>query len=85
MKEQGYDIEYLMLRGIFGAPGLPKEVQTWYMNLLRQVTETPEWAEFTDKGGLKRAFLTGPDFVKWLGGAETLHKDFMAKGGLLKK
>ena len=25
MKEQGYDIEYLMLRGIFGAPDMPKE------------------------------------------------------------
>ena len=85
MKEQGYDIEYLMLRGIFGAPGLPKEAQSWYVNLLRKVTETPEWAEFTDKGGLKRAFLTSADFVTWLEDAEALHKDLMAKGGLLKK
>ena len=85
MKEQGYDIEYLMLRGIFGAPGLPKEAQSWYVNLLRKVTETPEWAEFTDKGGLKRAFLTSADFVTWLKDAEALHKDLMAKGGLLKK
>jgi tripartite-type tricarboxylate transporter receptor subunit TctC len=85
MKEQGYDIEYLMLRGIFGAPGIPQEAQTWYVGLLKKVTETPEWAEFTDKGGLKRAFLTGPDFVKWLEGTEALHKDLMARGGLLKK
>jgi tripartite-type tricarboxylate transporter receptor subunit TctC len=55
------------------------------VNLLRKVTETPEWVEFTDKGGLKRAFLTSADFVKWLETAEALHKDLMAKGGLLKK
>jgi putative tricarboxylic transport membrane protein len=85
MKEQGYDIEYLMLRGIFGAPGIPKEVQDWYVNLLKKVTETPDWIEFTDKGGLKRAFLTGPDFVSWLESAEALHKDLMTKGGLLKQ
>jgi tripartite-type tricarboxylate transporter receptor subunit TctC len=85
MKEQGYDIEYLMLRGIFGAPGLSKEAQDWYVNLLKKVAETPEWQEFTDKGGLRRAFLSGADFVKWLGETEALHKDLMAKGGLLKK
>jgi putative tricarboxylic transport membrane protein len=63
MKEQGYDIEYLMLRGIFGAPDISKEAQDWYIYLLKKVTETPEWVEFTDKGGLKRAFLTGQDFI----------------------
>jgi tripartite-type tricarboxylate transporter receptor subunit TctC len=85
MKEQGYDIEYLMLRGIFGAPGISKEAQDWYVSLLKKVVETPEWQEFTDKGGLKRALLSGADFVKWLGETEALHKDLMTKGGLLKK
>jgi putative tricarboxylic transport membrane protein len=85
MKEQGYDIEYLMLRGIFGAPDIPKEAQEWYVQILQKVTETPEWHEFTDKGGLKKAFLSGPDFRTWLETAEALHRDLMAKGGLLKK
>jgi tripartite-type tricarboxylate transporter receptor subunit TctC len=85
MKEQGYNIDYLMLRGIFGAPGISQEVQAWYVSLLKKVTATPEWNEFTDKGGLKRAFLSEPEFGKWLTSAETLHKDLMSKGGLLKK
>jgi putative tricarboxylic transport membrane protein len=74
-----------MLRGIFGAPGMPKEAQQWYIDLLKKVTETPEWQDFADKGGLKRAFLSGPELVKWLADAESLHKDLMTKGGLLKK
>jgi len=85
MQEQGYDIQYLMLRGIFGTPGMPKEAQEWYVHLLKKVTETPEWQEFAAKGGLKQAFLSGPDFVTWLESTEALHKDLMAKGGLLKK
>jgi tripartite-type tricarboxylate transporter receptor subunit TctC len=85
MKEQGYDIEYLMLRGIFGAPDIPKEAQEWYVQVLKKVTETPEWHEFADKGGLKKAFLSGPDLHTWLETAEALHRDLMAKGGLLKK
>jgi putative tricarboxylic transport membrane protein len=85
MKEQGYNIEYLMLRGIFGAPGISKETQAWYMDLFKKVAETPEWQEFTNTGGLKRAFLTGPEFARWLEDTEALHKDLMTTGGLLKK
>jgi putative tricarboxylic transport membrane protein len=85
MKEQGYDVEYLMLRGIFGAPGLPQEAQDWSIDLLHKVTETPEWVEFADKGGLKRSCLTGPEFTIWLELADAIHKDLMTKGGLLKK
>ena len=33
----------------------------------------------------KGAFATGPEYVKWLEGAEQQHRDLMAKGGLLKK
>jgi putative tricarboxylic transport membrane protein len=85
MKEQGYDIAYLMLRGIFAAPGISQEAQDWYIDLLQKVTETPEWVEFADKGGLKRSFLTGAEFTTWLELADTMHKDLMTKGGLLKK
>jgi tripartite-type tricarboxylate transporter receptor subunit TctC len=52
---------------------------------LKKVTETPEWQDFANKGGLKQAFLSGPELAKWLADAESLHKDLMTKGGLLKK
>jgi tripartite-type tricarboxylate transporter receptor subunit TctC len=81
----GKDIHYLMLRGIFAAPGIPKDVQEWYVALLKKVTETPEWQKFTNDGGLKQAFFTGPEYIKWLEQTEILHKDLMTKGGLIKK
>jgi len=81
----GADIHYLMLRGIFGAPGMPKDATDWYIALLKKVTETPEWKKYMDDGALKPAFATGDEYVKWLIGAEALHRDLMAKGGLLKK
>ena len=81
----GVDLSYLMLRGIFGAPGITKEQQDFYVNVLKKVTETPEWIKYIAENGLKAAYLTGPDYVKWVGEQEILHKDLMAKGGLLKK
>jgi tripartite-type tricarboxylate transporter receptor subunit TctC len=81
----GVDIQYLMLRGIFGPPNMQREAVDWYISLLRKVTETPEWKKYMDEGALKPAFAIGPEYVKWLEENEQLHKDLMAKGGLLKK
>jgi len=86
MKEAtGKDIAYLMLRGIFCAPGVTKEQQDYYIGVMKKVTETPEWKKYTSDFGLKPAFLTGPEYVKWLEGKEELTKDLMEKGGMFKK
>jgi len=81
----GVDIHYLMLRGIFGAPDMPKDAAEWYQGFLKKVSETPEWKKYLEEGALKPAFATGAEYTKWLGEAEELHRDLMAKGGLLKK
>ena len=81
----GADVHYLMLRGIFGAPDMPKEALDWYVGFLRKVTETPRWKKYMEEGALKPAFLAGAEYVKWVEENEKLHRDLMAKGGLLKK
>src|SRR5262244_719192 len=81
----GADIYYLMLRGIFGAPDMPKEAVDWYQTFLKKVAETPEWKKYMDDGALKPAFATGTEYTKWVEENEQLHKELMAKGGLLKK
>jgi putative tricarboxylic transport membrane protein len=81
----GVDIHYQMLRGIFGPPGMPKEAVAWYIDMLRKVTETPEWKKYLDDGALKPAFATDAEYVTWLEGAERLHRDLMTKGGLIQK
>jgi putative tricarboxylic transport membrane protein len=81
----GLDLQYQMLRGIFGTPDLPKDAVDWYVSLLKKVYDSPEFQDYLHKGALKGAFATGPEYVKWLEGAEQLHKELMAKGGLLKK
>jgi len=85
MKEAtGADLSYMMLRGIFAPPGIQKEQQDFYVDCLKKVTETAEWKKYVSDFGLKAAFLSGPDYVKWVGEQEALHKDLMTKGGLIK-
>jgi tripartite-type tricarboxylate transporter receptor subunit TctC len=81
----GLDISYNMLRGIFGPPDMPKEAVAWYQGFLKKAMDTREFKDYLSKGALKAAYSTGPEYVKWLEGAEQLHKDLMTKGGLLKK
>jgi tripartite-type tricarboxylate transporter receptor subunit TctC len=80
----GANIEYLMLRGIFGAPKMPADAVAFYQGALKKVYETPEFKEYLEKGALRASWQTGPEFVKWLEGAEGLHRELMQKGGLLK-
>jgi len=81
----GNDIAYLMLRGIFAAPKIKKEVQDGYVELFKKVTETKDWKDYLEKYALKGAVLSGPDYVKWLEQKEATTKELMAKGDMLKK
>src|SRR6266480_212695 len=81
----GVDLNYLMLRGIFGAPDMPKDAVEWYVGFLKKVTDTPEWKKYTEEGALKPAFASGAEYTKWVEENEKLHRELMAKGGLLKK
>ena len=81
----GVDVHYLMLRGIFGPPDMPKDAVDWYVAFLKKIYDTPDFQKYLGEGALKPAFATGAEYVKWVEGNEQLHKELMAKGGLLKK
>jgi tripartite-type tricarboxylate transporter receptor subunit TctC len=81
----GSDIHYLMLRGIFGAPDMPKDALEWYVGFLKKVYDTPDFQKYMEDNALKPAFASGTEYVKWVEENEKLHRDLMAKGGLLKK
>jgi tripartite-type tricarboxylate transporter receptor subunit TctC len=82
-KEQGVDVEYLMLRGIFTTPGATKEQVAFYIDLFTKVMATPEWKQFMEDGAFKQVTMTGPDYVKWLEAAEKQHHALMKEAGFL--
>ena len=79
------DITYLMLRGIFGPPAMPKDAVEWYQGFLKKVMDTPEFQAYLNDGALKSAWLTGPELTAWMEKEQQVHRDLMAKGGLLKQ
>lgn len=80
----GIDIQYLMLRAIFAAPGMPREAVEFYETLMARMHATPEFQKYLADNALKGTFLTGPEFVKNLEAADALHRNLMGKAGMLK-
>ena len=84
-KESGVPTDYVMLRGIFMAPGVTAEQTAYYVDLMKKVRETQEWKEFMEKGAFNTTTMSGTDYVKWLTNAEILHRQLMTEAGFLAK
>ena len=84
MKDQGTNIEYQMLRGIFGPPNMPTEALAFYQVMFRTLLEKPEMADFIERGGFDKAYLTGTEFVKWLEQKDAQVRGLMEKAGWIK-
>jgi len=82
-KAQGLDIDYLMLRGVFMAPGATRDQLDYYISLFEKVRETPEWKALMADGAFNQSFMTGGDFTQWLEREERRHRTLMRDAGFL--
>ena len=82
-REQGLDVDYLMLRGLFMPPGVRPEQVAFYEQLLAKVRETPEWKELMVQGAFNTTSLSGEAFRAWLEREEARHRTLMQEAGFL--
>jgi tripartite-type tricarboxylate transporter receptor subunit TctC len=82
-KEQGVDVQYLMLRAMF-LPGKVTADQTaFYVDLFKKVAQTAEYKDYMEKQALKPIFLTGKDMLKFLEEDDALNKGLMTEAGFV--
>jgi putative tricarboxylic transport membrane protein len=82
-KQAGVDVDYLMLRGIFMAPGVTEDQKVYFVSLMKKVRETPEWKDFMEKGAFNTTTLMGDDYRTWVGKEEQRHLQLMKEAGFL--
>ncbi len=80
-KESGLAADYIMLRGIFMAPGVSKDQLEFYVELLKKVRDTPEWRAYVERGAFNQTTMSGEAFEKWLVNADTMHRGLMKEAG----
>src|SRR5213593_3700083 len=84
-KEEGLDVQYLMLRAMF-LPGKATAEQTaFYLDLFKKVVQTSEFKDYMEKQALKPIFLTGPDMVRFLEEDNALNAQLMNEAGFVAK
>jgi putative tricarboxylic transport membrane protein len=84
-KEQGLNVEYLMLRGIFMPGGTTPDMVSYYVNVLNKVRETPDWKKFMQDGAFNQSHMTGKEYADWVANAEKQHEDLMKAAGFMHK
>jgi tripartite-type tricarboxylate transporter receptor subunit TctC len=84
-KEEGLDVEYLMLRAMFLPGKVSAEQSAFYVDLFRKISQTAEYKEYMEKQALKPIFLSGKDMVKFLEEDDALNKRLMTEAGFVAK
>jgi putative tricarboxylic transport membrane protein len=82
-KDAGLDVDYLMLRGIFMAPGVKPEHVNYYTGLFKKVMATPEWKTLMEEGAFNTTALSGKEYADWVAREEARHIALMKKAGFM--
>jgi tripartite-type tricarboxylate transporter receptor subunit TctC len=84
-KEEGLDMEYLMLRAMFLPGKVTPEQVAFYDDLFKKVTQTAEYKEYMEKQALKPVYINGKEMLKFLEEDDTLNKSLMTEAGFVAK
>jgi tripartite-type tricarboxylate transporter receptor subunit TctC len=82
-KEQGLDVQYLMLRAMFLPGKVTAEQSAFYVDLFRKVSQTSEYKDYMEKQALKPIFLSGKDMLTFLEEDDKLNKSLMTEAGFV--
>ena len=83
-KEEGLDVQYLMLRAMFLPGKATADQKAFYVDLFRKVSQTADYKEYMEKQALKPVFLTGDAMLKFLEEDDALNKSLMVEAGFDK-
>jgi putative tricarboxylic transport membrane protein len=83
MGEVGFDIGVSMPRGMILAPDAPVEAQEWWINTMKKVVETPEWASYIAKNTLTPTVIYGEDFRTFLVNTKNGFQEVLRLAGVI--
>jgi putative tricarboxylic transport membrane protein len=84
-KEEGLDVQYLMLRAMFLPGKVSADQKAFYVDLFKKVSQTADFKDYMEKQALKPIFLTGDAMQKFLEEDDTLNKNLMIEAGFDKQ
>ncbi len=84
-KEEGLDMQYLMLRAMFLPGKVTPEQIAFYDDLFKKITQTAEYKDYMEKQALKPVYIDGKEMLKFLEEDDALNKSLMTEAGFVAK
>lgn len=81
--ELGENFEYYMQRSIVAPPGMDKEAQAYYIDLMQKVYETDQWKKYMKTESLLSDILVGDDLAEYWNKNYGYHEVLLEKIGEL--
>ena len=81
----GYDIQFVMFRGVAGAPGMSDEALAYWVDIFQKVSEDPAWTkDYLGAKGLTPAFIVGDELQTFLKNQYDMYYGLQKEIGLIK-
>ena len=82
-KEEGFDVVFdNHFRGVVATPGMPADAATYYVDLMKRVTQTAKWDAYIKETMVVPAYLGGREFGDYLRRGEDLVRSLMGVAGI---
>jgi putative tricarboxylic transport membrane protein len=82
--EQGVDVTFTVWRGLYMAPGVPKEAVNFWAKTIKKMVATPEWDKERKKIGWEPVVKFGDDFDTYVKDELNRYKTLLKELGFLK-
>ncbi|MCV2491163.1 tripartite tricarboxylate transporter substrate-binding protein [Geodermatophilus sp. YIM 151500] len=82
-QELGFEGIPSMPRGMILPPDAPEEAQTWWIDTMTQVVETPEWREYIEGNYLTEDIRWGEEFAAYLQETQSQFEEILTEAGAL--
>lgn len=76
-REQGLDVSYRMMRGMFLPPKVSNGVLGWWREFFVKLESTDEWKAFLKEGALVTAAMSPSELNTWLSAQAAQHEELM--------
>jgi len=83
-REQGYDVEVTLWRGIFGPKNMSQEAIDYWEEKIKALAESDEWKTELDEKGYVNAYKNGKDFEEYLVKQEEQMKEVLTQLDMAK-
>ncbi len=84
-KEQGFDIEWPIIRGFYVGPKVSDEQYQWWVDAFERLMKTPEFARLQQQQGLFPFNMAGPDLDRYVKAQVVQYRQLADSFGLIKK